>query len=295
MSVYAVTGIAKYTSGESGGAAAFCRILKDGTLKVDTGTTEEVGAGGQLLSRKGTTDCELEITCMGVTYSDQQFWFPTTFSPVVASFPDFIVEVFDGTATVTWILTLGQPGAITIELPDGESAGVTTRMTAKFALVTPGTDDAAVVVYNSYSGHTRNDCTVTFPSAITSGLESFSLTNDLGVEMHNPADGKTSGSLTLPESYYISPKGGPKLSCATSDPGVGVSADLAADVWTPGDIVIAMTNGTSAENIIYTLNDWVPKTWNAKLGSGGKTAFGHEFAPGGATVYGAVTITGGTS
>lgn len=280
-----VQGLSKIATGTP---AAFCRAVTGGSLSISPNNVRKVGIGGQLHVRKGTQDCELSVSCVGVSKTDLALWFPTTAGVVVASFPDFLVEVDDGAAGQEFVLSGGQPGSVKVSCGDGPDAEVEYEFTMKFDTVTEQARGMKACVYNAVKNHTINDVTVTFAAA-TQGCLSFELSNDLGLEMHNPADGKTAGSKTLPDGYYVT-KNSPTFSCVTSNVFKGTAMD--GDDWTAENVVLALANGTSGENITITLVGWVPdgSAWEMPLEAEGRVGFAHAFAPGDGTIYNRVTI-----
>lgn len=277
-----VQGISKIAAGTP---AAFCRAITGGSVTISPNNIRKVGIGGQLHVRKGTQDVEMSVTCVGVARTDLALWFPTTAGVVVANFPDFLVEVDDGTNGQEWVLSGGQPGSVKMSCSDGPDAEVEYTFTMKFDTVTEQARGTKACVYNSLKGHTINDIAVAFAAA-AQGCLSFELSNDLGIEMHNPADGKTAGSHTLPDGYYVT-KNAPTFSCVTSNVFKGTAMD--GDTWTAEDIVLTLANGTAGENITITLDDWVPESWNMPVEAEGRIGFAHEFAPGDGTIYNRVT------
>jgi hypothetical protein len=100
-------------------------------------------------------------------------------------------------------------------------------------------------------------------------------------------DTSTSGSRTLASSYLIE-KIDQSLTVATTEMYKGTAMD--GDVWTPEDITITLTNGTTAQDQTITLDDWVPQSWDMPLDAEAMIKFAHEFIPGDGTVYNRAAI-----
>lgn len=269
-------------SGDS--AAAFCREVIGGTLTLDPHTISKRGIAAQVHSRKGVLEATLEVRCIGVRKEDLALWFPTTRGVQVVNFPSFYVAADDGSNSYAVLLSDAQPGSITIEQSDGEDAEVEINLTLKAATVDP---DASSLTpsYNSMAGHTASDTVITIGSEL--GVLSWSLSNDLGLKMWNPRNIKT--TKALPFGYVITQQD-PRFQAVCSDS--GYLADMLADDWIPTDIVIAMANGTQAEDIEITLSGFILSNWSAPFEPEGIVGHTHEWVPGSGNQYGRVLFSG---
>jgi len=289
-----VVGLAKWTDGTPDTVQSFCRVVEGGGIDFDFHNVRKVGVGGQLHTRKGSLECTLNATAVGVALVDIALFFPTAATTQV-TFPDtstgFLVEVDDATDGKEYMLSSCQPGSITIACGAEPDAEVT------YAMVIKGVPQQAAVgtlapTYNGFLGHTINDTTV---QLVTSDINclSWSLSNDLGVEMYNPMDTKSAGSLTLPTGYVVTTQN-PRLEMVTADPVKWASATIVGDTWTAEDIVIALDNGTTAQDITITLDEFIPETLNMPFEGESLVGFAHSFAPAGtptaAAIYNRVTL-----
>ena len=279
-----VIGLSK-TSG--GTPSAFCRAVSGGTFSRNPNNVVKGGIGGQRHVRKGADEVSLDWTCVGPAKTDLALWFPTTVGVQVASFPDFLVEVDDGSNGCELVVSGGQPASCTISVGEGPDAEVEYSFSAKFTTATEQAVGTDVAVYNSVLGHTINDITVQ-QAAADYGILSFELRGDLGIAMVNAMDTKASDSQTIPTAYAIT-KQDVTFTCSSTDEWQLDSMD--GDTWTAGDIVITMANGTGAEDITITLDDFVPDEFNMPLEAEDIEKFGHSFIPGAGTAYNRVQIS----
>lgn len=283
---YQVTGASKIATGEP---SALARKL-NGSLEIISHDPEEIGAGGQWWTRKGTYELTVNLTCVGVALADQELFFPTTAGVQIASFFDLLVEVDDGTNGREFVLTGGQPGRIRIAINEAWDGFITAELMMKYTTATPadvGTDEP---VYNSLIGHTINDVTVQEDTTDVDAL-SFELVNDLNLQPHNPMNTKSEGEKTEIDGYWINPQSPPTWSCVTGEPLWGDATDdpLFDDTWTALDWTIALANGTGAEDITYSLDGYKPLRWNMGVGAD-HDGFAHEFGAEQGTVYNRVTL-----
>ena len=288
MSTNLYTGQVQGLSTISGGVpAAWCRKVSGGTFSYSPHNIINLGIGGQRVVRKGITEVALSITCMGMDVDNIAKFFPTTAGTVVGSFPDFLVDVDDGSAGREWILSGCQPSSVSVSVGGGEDSEVeyTFDIVAKY-----GTDysyGTYIPVYNSYSGHTIGDIIVQVDSSDV-GAISFDLTNDLGLEINTTMDTKIAGQKTRPDGLYLIGQD-PRFSVVTREILEGVNID--ADSWTAKDITITMANGIdSDENVTITCDDFVPESWSMPLEAEGAIGFDHEYIPGPGNVYNRVTM-----
>jgi hypothetical protein len=285
MSFYngTVTGLSKIATGTP---SAFCRAVLSGEFSVNPHNIRKKGAGAQLHVRKGTSEIRLTATVVGLDKTDLAKFFPTTSGVQVASFPGFLVEVDDGATGREFVCTSGQPGNVTVSLPEGEDSEVEYQVEMLFAACSGYAAGTYIPVYNSYKGHTINDATVTI-SGVSENVMSFELSNDLGASLRNPLNGKTAGAKTFAAAAIVQGND-PALSFVTADE-YGVE-NLFADDHTPVDIVLALANGTSAENITITLDDFVPESFNMPVTGEEFEGFSHEFRPGDGVTYNRVQV-----
>lgn len=248
-----VVGLSKVTTGTPNTPVEFCQEVLSGTFSAPYNMIQKAGLGGRTHVRKGTMRPTLRVRCVGPALADIAKFFPTSAGVQVASFPDFLVEVDDGTNGNEFILTNGQPGPCTISLAQGEDSEVEYEFEMQFATIADQAVGTNAPVYNSFLNHTINDTTVQFGGA-DAGVLSFSLTNGVTLGMFNPADTKASGSQTLPGGFGIQAYS-PRFSCTVSDLYDVTNWD--ADTLTPFNVTIALANGTGAQDITYTLSNFV--------------------------------------
>lgn len=279
-----VAGLSKIATGTP---AAFCRKVSSATITRSANNIRNAGIGGQLQVRKGTDEITLDMTCVGVSNTDLALWFPTTAGVQVASFPDFLVEVDDGSNGLEYVLSGGQPSSATITCSGGAASQLEVQLQAKFTTATEQAAGTDVPVYNSVIGHTINDIAVA-QGTRTYGALSFSLSCDLGTEMVNTMDGKSASAKTIPTSYIITTVN-PSLTVETTDEWQMDTMD--GDTWTAGNITITCANGVTAENSTITLTNWVPSELNIPLEAEGMVSFGHSFEPGSGTIYNRVAFS----
>lgn len=265
---------------------ALCRAVLGGTLTFDPHNISRLGIGSQVHARKGTTEATLEARCVGVAAADLALWFPTTRGVQVANFPDFYVQADDGTNSYEVLLSDCQPASITIEQGNGEDAEVEVNLALKAATVDPAAG-SETPAYNSLKGHTLNDTVVTV-GADELGIMSWSLANDLGLKIWNPRN--TKATKTLPFGWIITQQA-PRFQAVCSD--FGRASDILSDDWTPEDIVIALANGTAAEDIDITCRDFIPGPWSADFPPEDIVGHAHEWIPGSGNVHGRVTFAAG--
>jgi len=279
-----VQGISKIATGTP---AAFCRAISGGDFAIDPNNTIFNGIGGQVVARKGANAITLSFTCGGVDKADLALWFPVTAVVQVATFPDFLIEVDDGTNGQEWVLTGGQPSSAKVSCAGGLGSEVQYTLGMSFKLATEQAVGTKVPVYNSLIGHTNNNIGVTYGGA-AAGTLSFDLSNDLGAEFHNPMDAKTAGVQHVVDGVYIT-KNDVKFSAVLSNVLKGTAMDV--DTWTPEAVVIAMLNGTAGQNITATLSNMVPGAWGMPVEAQGRIGFKHEWIPGPGTAFNRVVFT----
>ncbi len=255
----------------SGTPSAFCREVLDGTLSIDLHNIRKIGIGSQVHARKGTSEIRAEWTCVGPSAASIAKWFPTTAGTQVADFPaastDFFVEVDDGTNGKEWILSGCQPASCKVgcsEDPGAEVEYTFAIIATTATLAAAGTDTPA---YNTVKGHTINETTVQIGGS-AQGVLSFALSNDLGARLYNAMDGKASGQHTIATGAVVT--------------------------HSDEDIVVAMANGTSGEDMTITMTHFVPDRVNMPLEAEDLVGFGHEFGLGSnsdhPTLHGRVTV-----
>jgi hypothetical protein len=265
----------------AGALTGFARKVSGGTFSRNPSNIKNVGIGGQLQVLKGTDEVSLELTCVGVAKTTLAYWFPTTAGVVVASFPNMLVEVDDGTNGQELVLAYGQPSNATISCQENGQIEYTLGM--KFKTCTEIAANTTAPVYLSTLGHSQNQIAVTYGTTAY-GTNNFTLTNDTGCTMYNTADGKTAGSQTVPTGYVCTKSTqDAKFEAALTDQ--FKMAGMDGDSWTAADIVLALANGVTAENITITLDGWVPDGFTMPLQADGIVLFGHTFVPGSGTTY----------
>lgn len=278
-----VQGVSKIATGTP---AAWCRKVLSGTFTRNPNNARRYGIGGQVNARKGIDEVTLDITCCGVALADIARFFPTTAGVQVASFPDFLVEVDDGTNGQEWVLSGGQPVSCTISLGDGADAEVEYKFTMKFTTATEAAAGTDVPVYNSVLGHGAKDITVQIAAA-DQGVMSFDITNDLGTKMVNTLDTKIAGSHTIPTGYVVTTQ---KTTIKLVTSNVFKGSGMDGDEWVEDDITFALANGTVGENITITASNFIPDSWDMPLEAEGVVAFAHEFGVNAGTVFNRVTF-----
>lgn len=272
----------------AGTPASFCRELTGGSLTIDSNNVVKPGAGGQRHVRRGTVGVRLDFTCIAPAMADLALWFPTTAVSEVASFPDMLVEVDDGSGGIEFVLTTGQPATVSIDCAEGEDAEAEYSFSAMYRFADDQAYGTDVAVYNAFVGHTINDITAQVAAA-DQGILSFSLSNDLGAEAFNPMDTKVAAYRTQPLKYIVT-RNDPRLSFVTSNP-LDATAWYGTPTHTARDLTFAFANGTVGEDIGIELDEWVPQSWNMPFEAEGKIGFAHEFVPGDGTNYNRVIFT----
>jgi len=267
---------------------ALCREAVGGTLKIDEHNIRKQGTGGQLHVRRGTREVNLDLDLIGTELDHLAGFFPLTAGVQVIDlglgvYPSFLVETDDGSGGVEWILENGQPSTLAWDLGEGPDSELTEKLAYKFGLATPVAAGTYTPVYNSTPSITRNDIAVAM-GAIQFGVWSFSLSNDLGAEFFDPADGKAAGLHIHPDGTYVT-----KQDVGFTVQGSNAIYPAIADNWTPADITIACNNGTDRDFLI-SLGQFVPETWDMPVETAGGVKFAHAFKPGDGTIFGRVTI-----
>ena len=282
-----VQGLSKIATGTP---SAFCRAVTGGTFSIDMINVVTTGLTGQVNVRKALYIGKLNFQCIGPAKTDTQLWFPTTAGVQVGSFPDFLVEVDDGSNGQEFQLEDGQPASVTVSLGEGDSDELMYDFTAWFPTITQQARGTDVAVYNSVGGHTRNDITVAWAGS-KYGCMSFSLTNDLGIQTHNPADGKTALSKTKPEGVFYTQQD-IRFEAVTSNVHQIGAAAILGDEWTAGNITITCANATAGENILFTLGSFVPDgEASMPFEVNGRVGFGQSYIPGAGAIYNRVVLT----
>jgi len=277
-----VVGVSTYSTTPT----AFCRAVTGGSLSINSNNVVNIGVQGQRQVLKGTQEIVLDVTCVGVDKTILPYWFPTGVGVQVAGFPAFFVEVDDGVNGANIILSGGQPSSITIACNGGANGVVEYQLQAKFTAMTSAAAGAPAAVYNSYVGHSVNHCTFS-QGGNTFGVMSFTLSNDLGLELVNTMDGKAAGSQTFP-TFYIPTGQRPTLSLVTTSQ--WALTQFGADAWNPLNYTLALANGIVGENITFTFPGWVPSSVSMPIEATGVIGFSHEFEPGPGTNYNRVQI-----
>ncbi len=274
-----VIGVCALTSADV--AVAWCRECSSGEFKLPFQQIVKKGAGGQLHKRKGTTDPTLSMTCVGVAKTDMARFWPTAAGAQVADIPNLLVTVTGGNQ---YKLYSCQPGPASFAISEDDEWEFTCEIKAKVALTSGKT-----TVYNSLLGHTTNDTKVSI-SGNGFGVMDASLANGLTAIMHNPMDGKTAGSRTQPDGYMIAGGGTPSLDVTTDDQ--HNKAEWLKDTNTKATVVLALTNGTSGEDITITCADWSQdEATPVPLQGEGKVLFPSTWTPDDGNTYGRVAFT----
>jgi len=272
----------------AGVPSGFCRAVLGGNMSFPFNTIQKVGIGGQNHTRKGLQLPTLRFRCVGVDKANLALWFPTTAGVQVAAFPDFLVEVDDGSAGKEFVLSDGQPGACTISLGEGPDAEVEYEFEAQFATVTSqdvGTDTPAYL--STYLGHTHNDVVVQV-GGVDANILTFQLQNGLTCAEINACNTKVSGSKTYPSAFGIASY---KPSLAVTVSNLFNVSTWEADTSTAATMTIAMANGTAGQNITATLTDWVYDSPEIPIEGEGLAAFPMQFIPHQSTVYNRIAFT----
>lgn len=269
--------------------SALCRACIGGSYERNPNNSVITGISNQRQVIKGLDEITVNVDCIGMAKEDLALWFPTTVGTSMASFPDLLLSVFDGTNGLDWVLTGCQPLSAKVSCGDGPDAMVQISLGIKGVLATEAAGGTGVPVYHSAStqgGFHRKHCTVTYGGVAKQTL-SWEFGVDLSTEMYDLMDGKTAGSLSVPTGYIIK-SADYSFSCTTA--GVFKGDAMDGDGWTPEDIVIALANGTAGQNQTWTLDDFVPSAWNMPFGPEDMIAFAHEFIPGSGTVVNRITV-----
>jgi hypothetical protein len=285
----AILGVCKLsTAGTS--PTPLCRKFSGGSFSIDPHNSINEGGGGIDLLRKGTSEITVNLTCAGLASSDVALFFPTTRTTQVASFPGLLVELDDGTIGAEWVLTGGQPASITVSCGDGADAQVEYQLTMKYATAATVARGTFAASYNSYKSHTVNEAYVTVGGSAVGSL-SWEVSNDLGCEMHNPMDAaKSANSRTLPNGYYIT-QSRSRVQIVSSNLLHGVDQALADD-WTAANIIVALANGVTDENVTFTASTFVrDNAFELPLSSGGRIGFSNEFRPDSGQQWGRIAIS----
>ena len=264
----------------------FCREIEGGSFSIDRHNIVKNGIGGQRHKRGGTLEATLNLTCVGVSKTHLAMWFPIAAGVQVTDFPDFGVQVYDGTTGQDWKLSDGQPSSITISLDDAPDAELTVEVEMKFATVAEQTAGTYDPVYLTVKGHTHNDIGVTIGAA-SEGVLSFALSNDLGAAMYNPATTKSDDSKAFPDGYAYT-KNDVKLDAVTSN---ALVTSLIDDLLTEVAIAIACANGTAGEDMTITMATMSPDTFSMPVEVEGIVGFATSFSPGDGTQYNQVVFT----
>ena len=255
--------------------AAFCREIHGGRLIMDPNMIIKDGTSGQVHARKGTLGIQLDLGCVGVLAATHALWFPKAAGTTVAAFPDFLVEVDDGSTGQEYVLSGGQPRVYSASMSDAPDAEVELNFGMSFALATPQAAGTDVAVYNSYLGHTRGDITATL-ATVDEGMLSWEVSNEFNVVAHDPLVARSTNAKIFPESIkYAGQK--QRLKCVTSNV---YNEDLILDdLGASIAALITCLNGTAGENVTYTFAAARPYgSWELDLGSD-VVAFAHEFGP----------------
>ena len=281
-----VQGLCKCTGTTTAGSlTAFCRKVSGGTFNRNPNNIRNVGIGAQLQVLKGIDEITLDWRCVGPAKTDVALWFPTAAGVTVGSFPNFLVEVDDGSNGQELVLYNGQPATCTIAWT--ENGQVEYTFSAKFASVTEIAAGTNTPVYNSYRGH---QYTAVAYNSTAKGTQSWTLSNDLGCTMFNTADTKSADSRTLPAGYVVTTQS-PRFQAVVTDE--HLINDMDGDNWTSEDTTIALANGVTAEDCTITLHDFVPSSFSMPLEAEGIVGFGIALEPGGettTTLYNRVTF-----
>lgn len=280
MAVYTgqVTGVSKIATETP---SAFCRAISGGSFKRNPNSIEKKGIGNQIHRVRGVDEIDLEFTCVGVDKTDLQLFFPTTVAPNVTGFPDFLVEVDDGTGGQEFVLGGCEPSSITISL--AENGEIEYKVAIKAASATEAAIGTDVPVYNAYSGHSIVHAATTVGGAAV-GMVSFELSNDCGAQFYKTMD----SAAGIAATGVVITTQNPTLKFATTD-----SLNIAGmdGAFTPVDIVITLANGTAGENITITCNDMEPTSWEMPLEAEGIIYFAHEYALSSGALFNRIVFT----
>ena len=278
-----VVGISKIAEGTP---AALC-ASGNGTFTIDPNTTDFDGIGGQAHARGGSLGIMIDLECVGLAKADQDLWWPATKCVQVAAFPDILAVLDDGTSGAQYVLSGGQPRGFKASMANELNAEVRYSIGMSFALATPAAAAVDEPVYNALLGHTRGGTVVGLPG--DEGALSWELEAAMELEYHDPLNARGAAAKRFPEGLFIKSYR-PSLSVETSQQ--FTIAELLADVYTPATLSIAMTNGTAAENITYTITPAVPTDPLAMgLQEGSAVPFNQKWIPSSGSRYGWCVLT----
>jgi len=280
-----VQGISKIAAGTP---AAFCRACYGGNFEIAPNNIVVVGIGGQRQVIKGVNIATVSAQISGIAVADLALWFPATAVVQVASFPDFLVNVFDGTNGADWVVSGCQPGSAKVSHAGNSENKVDIELSFMgLATDTTGGTDAAVYYTDAqHPGWIASDVKYGGSAAKTA---SWDLSCDLGTKHEGLCDAKAAGALTNPTGFYTTQRAY-SFNAVTYDVLKGTVMD--GDTWTAVDITVELNNqiAAGADDVIFTCNDFIPDKFSMGFEGEGIVGFEHAFIPGSGTQYGCITV-----
>lgn len=280
-----VQGISKIATGTP---AAFCRACYGGSFDRKPNNIIVVGIGSQRQVIKGVDIVTLTAQISGIAVADLALWFPATAVVQVGSFPDFLVEVDDGTNGAEWVLSGGQPVSAKVSHNGNSESKVDIELTL-MALATDAAAGTDVPVYHTDAQHPGWIASDVKYAASAKKTASWDLSVDLGTKHVGLCDAKVAGALTVPTGFYTTQRAY-TFNSVTHDVFEGDAME--GDTWTPGNITVELNNqiGAGADDVIFTCSNFVPDGFNMPFESEDVVGFAHSFIPGSGTQHGRITV-----
>ena len=279
-----VTGFSKISSGTP---AAIARKLDSVSLGFDGALIINKGINGQRMIIPGLEDITVGFSGAGVDKADMARWFPTTKGVQVANFPDFLAEVDDGSTGAEWVFEDGQPSSATVSFDGGPDAMLMFSGEMKFPYMTKSAIGTYTPVYNSYSGFAPQHDVVQIDGADADVL-SWSLSSELSIASNTPHNTKSLDQKRRVDGYYITDIEF-TLELTTSSI-LMLNESKPTDTLSNYDITMTLDNGTDAEDILITCNNFIPQSYNMEVSGTGDAVFSHSFIVDSGSVFGAVTF-----
>lgn len=277
-------GISKIATGTP---SALCRKASNFNVTANMNIIENKGVGGQLQVIEGFETYTVSWTCVGMTAADMAKWFPTTAGTQVASFPDLLLELDDGTNGAEWTFSNGQPSSMTISHGGGEDAQVEINCECLFPYYTKAAIGTDVPVYNSLLGYSGGDITVQV-DAVDMDVLSFDISVDLATQSNPVLNTRSLGQKRRTDGIYITDIDY-TVSVTTSSL-YYFTASGPADSNSSVDLTFVFNNGTDTAMTI-TCDDFYLTESSVDVSATDIASMTHTLKPASGTMYNRITFS----
>jgi len=262
--------------------AGLARVVT-GTYKLDSGPHTGDGIGDQTVTMPGVHTAQLDLEPIGMDKTELLKFFPSTGAADLTDLTPMLLLTDTGHL---YKLSYGTPGAASISAstPDGMNSWLSTKLTCMFGKVEAGT---GTPIYLTTHGHRRRDASVTMDTA-AAGITSWEISNGLGLEPDANFDARSVGDEDALPDGWLAREMNPTFACTFKNP-LALTDRIATGAYVPHDFVISLANGTAAEDVAFTLTDWIAPEDAQELQAQGIRHFKYDWKRGSGTISGRLT------